>query len=578
MKAADTFFLGKILVFGVALPTVDTFSDLLLAGKLFQSGHTLWAIAVILPVLFNFFFIVIAFRQFPFPPWHHRYISVAILLLQGWPQYLYLGIAHEFLLGGPDWLKKRDYYMRNISTFEPFIESISQLIIKLCIWTFFLQDHLEKFQGDENPLFKETWEQHFFYFTTCVSALASVLGIIRFFKDGPVRFLPQSGLLNGVFTYKFIFTFLAILCSVISKILLLISLLYYSLGVLAVFSDPPSGLELVGTVSQPECSNITIVQACSDDAFQVRTHFPDEKYNEGVPWASPEPEWRVFLRDEGTGVRIFWNANKSEWWEGTETCLTKWTFGLCEEELPNNCGGAGESIKMYCSESVNIVTLSRLLAFGLWFGLNILPQFVLATLVLLSVDVKGTFRAFLHFPELVLSPTITNFMFGPKNIFCKCKGKRLDNTVALSPKLCWINNFLMFFGNIVCLYVLYLQFCTADQYRCPELGFLQYLMLGSENENYVIALPSGLVILFHFLSVFLSAFVIHFNSYRSSTSLCSFLSPLECQEKEISSFVHQLEDPKNPNQAPNTDIKETKFLSQMKDMLVVHSTTKTTSL
>ena len=82
MKAADTFFLGKILVFGVALPTVDTFSDLLLAGKLFQSGHTLWAIAVILPVLFNFFFIVIAFRQFPFPPWHHRYISVAILLLQ----------------------------------------------------------------------------------------------------------------------------------------------------------------------------------------------------------------------------------------------------------------------------------------------------------------------------------------------------------------------------------------------------------------------------------------------------------------------------------------------------------------
>ena len=43
--------------------------------------------------------------------------------------------------------------MRNISTFEPFIESIAQLITKLCIWTFFTQAHLEKFQGDENPLF-----------------------------------------------------------------------------------------------------------------------------------------------------------------------------------------------------------------------------------------------------------------------------------------------------------------------------------------------------------------------------------------------------------------------------------------
>ena len=82
MKAADGFLVGQILLFGVALPTVDTFSDLFLAGKLFLSGHTLWAIAVILPVLFNFFFIVIAFRQFPFPPWHHRYISVTMLVLQ----------------------------------------------------------------------------------------------------------------------------------------------------------------------------------------------------------------------------------------------------------------------------------------------------------------------------------------------------------------------------------------------------------------------------------------------------------------------------------------------------------------
>ena len=82
MKATEAFFLGKILVFGAVLPTVDTFFDLILSGKLFVSGHTLWAIAVLLPVVINFFFIVIAFRQFPFPPWHHRYVSITMLVLQ----------------------------------------------------------------------------------------------------------------------------------------------------------------------------------------------------------------------------------------------------------------------------------------------------------------------------------------------------------------------------------------------------------------------------------------------------------------------------------------------------------------
>ena len=463
---------------------------------------------------------------------------------QAWPQYLSLDIAHEFLVGKPEWLKKKDYYVRNISTFEPFIESVSQLIIKLSIWTFFLQDHLEKFQGNENPLFKEAGDQHFFYFSTSVSAFASVLGIIRFFKDGPVRFLPRRGALNGVLTYKFIFSFLAILCNAIAKVLLLITLLYYSLGMLLVFSEQPSGLDLVGTVSQPKCSNITIVQACSDSTFQVRTHFPDE--NARVQWANLD--WRVFYRDENTGVRMFWNANKSEWWDGFEKCLKNSDF--CEKGLSNNCG-TGESTKVYCSESINIVTLSRLIAFGIWFGLNIFPQFLIATLLLLSLDVNGTFWAFLYFPELMLSPIMTNVMFGPKEIFCK----RSVNTIALCPKLCWVNNLLAFVGNVASLFLLYLQFCGSDPYRCSQLhfGYFQYLMLGSENENYVIASPPGLVIFFHFLSVFFFAFVIHFNSCKS---ISSFMTPLECQEKEISSFVHQLEDPRDPDCVPREEEEE----------------------
>ena len=142
-------------------------------------------------------------------------------------------------------------------------------------------------------------------------------------------------------------------------------------------------------------------------------------------------------------------------------------------------------------------------------------------------------------------------MFGPKEIFCKRSGKN----VALSPKLCWVNNLLTFVGNVASLFLLYLQFCGADPYRCSQLhfGYFQYLMLGSENENYVIASPPGLVIFFHFLSVFFFAFVIHFNSCKS---ISSFMTPLECLEKEIISFVHQLEDPRDPDCVPREEEEE----------------------
>ena len=126
---------------------------------------------------------------------------------QVWPQYLSLSTAHGFLVDNPEWVKRRAYYMRNISTFEPFVESIAQLIIKLCIWTFYLQDHLEKFQGKVNPLFEDSSPPPFFIFTTIVSGLASILGITRFFKEGPVKFLPQNGVMNGLLTFKFILTF-----------------------------------------------------------------------------------------------------------------------------------------------------------------------------------------------------------------------------------------------------------------------------------------------------------------------------------------------------------------------------------
>ena len=92
-------------------------------------------------------------------------------------------------------------------------------------------------------------------------------------------------------------------------------------------------------------------------------------------------------------------------------------------------------------------------------------------------------------------------------------------------------SFASLLGMLLC--VLNLQFCMADPNRCPELvfyGYLRYLMLGSEDENYVIALPPELGVFFHFFSIFWSTFVIHFS--KSCMPICLHLTPSEDQEKK----------------------------------------------
>ena len=462
-----------------------------------------------------------------------------------WPQYLCLSIAFEIVSGKEGWRQRWNYYLRYISTLEPFLESTAQLVIKLCIWTFFNQAHLER-EREENPLIDETGEL-FFYFSTCVSALASVLGIIRFFKDGPVRFLPQTGPVGGIITLKFLFTFLAVLLSSASKILLLVLMLFYSLGVLPVLLQPPSiGIDLVGTTSEPKCSDLSLVQACGDASFQVKLHSPDPETV--IP---SDPGWRVFLREEDQGVRMWWNATDSQWWEGSKVCVNAPTLrgGSCDRGLPNNCGG---SSTLYCTDpvtigslqfNVSIVTVSRIISASLWLSLNLFPPYLVAVLAILVTDVKGTFKSVLHSPQLMLSPLLTNITFGPKDLFWQCKSEK-SNKIGVSQGLYWINCLASFLGQIISLHLLYVHYRQADpsrrEERIPHFG--QYLTQGYDTDsrrNFNLDfVPPGLVLLFHMLSVAFFAIVIHIQTWKSPT--CSFLAPLDCQNIPITSFIPQI--------------------------------------
>ena len=82
LEMTNILLVLQILLFGVALPTVDTYSDLALCWNLFMSNHYLWALAILLPIFVCFAFTSFAFYKIPYNPPCHQYIGLPLLLLQ----------------------------------------------------------------------------------------------------------------------------------------------------------------------------------------------------------------------------------------------------------------------------------------------------------------------------------------------------------------------------------------------------------------------------------------------------------------------------------------------------------------
>ena len=477
----NLFTLLQLVVFNIILPTIDSFSDMYFCGKLatsnFRSSGT-WAILVALPVFLNFVFTVAAFRKSPYPSRWKKWVEKVALLVQVWPQYFALTIIVDIINKKPGWEAKREYFNRNISTIEPFVEAIFQVVIKLCIWTVFTQLHLEATHGEENPLFSTTSGRILFYFTITSSMVTSLMGCIRFFKESPVRFLPQDGPLSGFFTLKYLLTFASVFFNTTAKVILLLLMVFYSLGVYGVLTPSlvdRKGIDLVGTMADPKCNNFSMVQACRDGSFQLRRHgISDKKVN----WTTAEnsSHWRVFDRLEGNAVLMFWDSENDRWWDGKEKCLAR-RSACTIQSLKNFCGhSACSGTRLYCTDKINILTYSRLVAVALWFLFNILPQILLASIFLLITEKRAFLRIFLLFPELILAPYLTNVMYGPQFGILNSKVRPI-HVIQMKKSLCWVNVLLSVLGQFPTFYFLYSYLEEVN----PKANFTNFLMHGYSN-------------------------------------------------------------------------------------------------
>ena len=422
------------------------------------------------------------------------------------------------LLGGRGgWAERRVYYNRNISTLEPFLESLPQLVLKSCIWTFYMQHNLEKIQGEDNPLFQDGLDAYFFYFTITLSALGTILGVVKFFKEGPVRFLPQA-----FFTIKYIFAFFTVLLSAAGKVQLLVLMMFYSFGVFQVVSpSEQDGLKIVGTTSQPLCNNLALLQLCSD-GFQVRPQVLETNISRSrVTWG--DPEWRVFKRMENNGVITFWNTNKSLWIEGFDyKCLEDETWCVSPQ---NNCGGPKESVRVFCDSGyASIVTKSRLVSAGLWLVLNVIPQFLFASTILFWTQKQGFLHLAMHFPELLASPFITNFIFSRHRLVW-CGDSTKSQKIIFNREFTWISVIISTVGQLASLSLMFLYYTEVNVKRNPKFSdFLAHGYLEFSEEF----LPPFTVIIFLVLSVLLLALLLHTDDCASSDR--PFLAPLDPQD------------------------------------------------
>ena len=517
-----------LLVFtNIILPTVDCFGDIYfcieLATANFRSSST-WAALVAFPIIINFLFTAAAYLKCPFPSrWDKSWGRVA-LVLQFWPQYFSLSFIVDLIKQRPGWEAKRDYYNKNLATIEPFVEAIFQVVIKLCIWTVFTQLHLEATHG-ENPLSSSWGKLYFFYFTTASSMVTSLMGCIRFFKESPVRFLPQDGPLLGHLTLHYLLTLTSVFFNTVAKVILLLLMVFYSLGVYGVLTPPAvDGIDLVGNKTFPICDDFTMVQACRDGSFQLRNHTISSKI---VGWSDvTKNEWRVFDRLEGNGVLMFWDTENKRWWDGKDgenSCLDNWKH-CAIHSLQNYCGhSACGGTRIYCTDNINILTYSRLVAVGLWFLFNILPQILLASLFLLITEKRAFLRVFLLFPELILAPYLTNIMFGPQ--FGVLNSKTQPNhVIQMKKSLCWVNVLLSLLGQVPTFYFLYSYLEEIN----PKANFLQFLMHGFSNplrrDINASFIPPYVAILSLGIAIVTLALLIHVDSFLESSH--PFLAPI----------------------------------------------------
>ena len=215
------------LFFGVILPTVDVWSDLVLAitvsteskyphpvwisspkypihvFDMFKNRFLLSGVSFICPSL-SFLFVTYHWWQLEKP--RNRLKTLPFLLAQVWPQYRMLKLIYKgYFRKDPRWRKEATVLQENLVGIEPFIESVPQ-----CFWYLYLW-----YMG-----LNYIYPVQTLLVTFITSVLSAGYGLTNFLRVGPLKTIPNQPA-SGFGHLSFWLVFLTILSSLFVKGLLM---------------------------------------------------------------------------------------------------------------------------------------------------------------------------------------------------------------------------------------------------------------------------------------------------------------------------------------------------------------------
>eukprot|EP00092_Neocalanus_flemingeri_P001426 GFUD01001522.1.p1 GENE.GFUD01001522.1~~GFUD01001522.1.p1 ORF type:complete len:729 (+),score=77.61 GFUD01001522.1:102-2288(+) len=275
-------FLKELLLMIVLmeiLPTVDIATDLRIAIIWFSTRRA-WAISIFCTLLGHTF--CSAVLWYYLEPRKMKKYSWIFVIFQVFPQYRAAYIIYHFARKSSDndaVQENRNIYDRMISTVEPYVESVPQVIILTASFysgwgnlTGNLDDviALEQVTGVANEKTRLGYFDipYFFYVSFGLSCFSASWGITMFFKKGPIRFLPT----NGLITLDLVVALLGTSCFILWRLIMFASMISSTGYLIPLVYTVPLGQDIMNG----QCE--TIVGVETDVSFKLKTN-ETEYYN-----------------------------------------------------------------------------------------------------------------------------------------------------------------------------------------------------------------------------------------------------------------------------------------------------------
>ena len=214
--------------FDVFLPTLDVYGDASLVIPWYYQGHYAYASLMTAPMILNYIFT--AYKWWSMEKASDKKWSWVLVMLQLWQQWNAFKVMRLIYKKDDRAEEKKKRTLKELSSIEPFFESVPSILIMTGIWLYAVDYDLRniintvdcsnttsntaRIQYEKNwcAVFDGLGGPAWFFTTYAVSILAGSFGICKFLQNGPVAILPTN-LMN----WPFVRGFFAVLFSLVAK-------------------------------------------------------------------------------------------------------------------------------------------------------------------------------------------------------------------------------------------------------------------------------------------------------------------------------------------------------------------------